>query len=1669
MIPIRHITRFCLSLLFGFQLVSRAYAQAAPEQQQSTGLRRPNAAEQEWMDKNLVRTHKVLINPLAAQRIKQEQGNNGPAVSSVEYGSEIPNQNSPVLETVAGSSILPSFVDNSTLPSFPPVRSQGSIGSCASFSTVYYVGTHMLGLVRGFNNKNDADNSTKLSPKWTYPMVNGGQDSGSWFTPTFDVLIKHGGATWADFPYSGINTPNSYREWCRDGTVWRKAIDFRFNQSGTVPDLDTPTGLNNLKTLLADGYCLLYATDIYGWQYTNISDDPATAADDAYAGKQACYVAKADSSGHAMTVVGYNDNIWVDINKNGVVDPGEKGALLICNSWGTGWKAGGFTWVAYDALKQVSTVPGADNSNRVPVWWDSQAYWINAKPNYAPKIMAQFTVNQLARNEINVTLGSSTTAQTSPTTFFYPGAIQSQGGAFAFDGTTTPVNGTFVFDFTDLVQPINKRYYLKVTDYSSGRITTVSDFRLIDAGGNTLAVASTGIPSVSDASTATPYLDFTYNPPVINSSSTTNAMIGAAFSYQVTGTGNPTSFGANGLPAGLRISTSTGLITGTPTQAGLFQVSLTANNANGSGVAVLSLTVSTSIIPAPTITSASTVTGNVGTPLTYTITANGSPTTFSAEGLSSDFSFSSTTGVINGIPTEAGIFTVLITANNAGGGGSKTLTLNIGAQPPSSPAITSPATATISAGSAFNYRIIATGNPTTYGADGLPGELSISPSTGLIQGTLTVARQYAITLRATNPQGTGYQLLTLTVLGDSSFGPPNDNFANRTVMIGTNIAVSGGNNNGTAQAGEPAHGGLPAQKSVWWTWTAPTTGQVTVSTAGSTFDTVLAVYTGSSVDHLTLIGSDDQSGGQNTSLLTFNAVAGFSYHIAVDGYAGDSGSIALSLKVVGGSTAAPVNDLFANRISLSGKAISTSEQNNNASAELNEPAHDGNPASHSVWWSWTAPDSGTVTLDTIGSSFDTLLAVYTGNTLASLHSVASDDQSGGNNTCLIHFLATAGTTYQFAVDGYNGGFGNIVLNLQMTDNIVVPPNDDFEERTALFGANILTTGTSVNATAESGEPNHSNYSPYHSVWWSWSAPQSGTVTIDTHGSTFDTVLAVYKGFNLGELVEVLSNDDANGENTSSVSFAASAGTPYQIAVDGFGGQSGGVTLSIQFHDGAPSNDQFQNRTLISGTNVVVNGFNADATAQAGEPQHAGRDATKSIWWTWTAPVAGRVTLATKGSTFDTLLDVYTGTTLANLVPVVSNDDYSGISSRVTFLAKAGQSYEISVDGYEGDSGDVHLSLEFAAGSGTFYETDFQGFTPGIDNIEDTEGWLGDGVTSGVSGIINGFPEFGQAGYLGFGIPRNQVISLYRSININPINQGTPFIVFSVDMEVVNSNNGHFDQFGFAIYNQNVDVLGSVIFDNSTRHILHFDGNSTHDTGHFFTNNVHYQLTVIMNFANRTWSGSMDGTKIFNNVAFNLPGFDMDLADIDPQWTVKSLATPGNNYLLFDNFSIVGSATASGPTIISEPQNVSIAAGGIANFSVNASGLAPFTYQWRWNNSNIQGQNGPSLSLLNVATNQFGDYSVVVSNFFGSAISRMAALTVTNIIDSSILNDTKYSSRGMQFQVSGGLGQTFKLDVSTDLVTWVEIATLFNQNGTLTYLDPTATNSVRRFYRLRQGK
>lgn len=125
----------------------------------------------------------------------------------------------------------------------------------------------------------------------------------------------------------------------------------------------------------------------------------------------------------------------------------------------------------------------------------------------------------------------------------------------------------------------------------------------------------------------------------------------------------------------------------------------------------------------------------------------------------------------------------------------------------------------------------------------------------------------------------------------------------------------------------------------------------------------------------------------------------------------------------------------------------------------------------------------------------------------------------------------------------------------------------------------------------------------------------------------------------------------------------------------------------------PGNDLFSNAAIIEGTQVVARASNENASREDGEPRHGGGSGGASIWWAWTAPETGEVTITTRGSEMDTLLGVYRGKSVGNLDLIAGNDDARGeVTSRVGFVARKGVTYFIAVDGYRGATGDVRLTL-----------------------------------------------------------------------------------------------------------------------------------------------------------------------------------------------------------------------------------------------------------------------------------------------------------------------------------------------------------------------------------------
>jgi uncharacterized repeat protein (TIGR03803 family) len=385
------------------------------------------------------------------------------------------------------------------------------------------------------------------------------------------------------------------------------------------------------------------------------------------------------------------------------------------------------------------------------------------------------------------------------------------------------------------------------------------------------------------------------------------------------------------------------------------------------------------------------------------------------------------------------------------------------------------------------------------------------------------------------------QFGTLT-FGASAAAPANDRFSNAEVISGSSGTTTGTTVGASKQAGEPDHAENPGGNSIWFRWTAPASGRFSFNTFGSSFDTLLAVYTGTSVDALTVVTNNDDYGFELTSEVSFQSTAGITYHFAVDGYDGTNGSVTLNWAP---EVAPPANDNFSNATVITGASGSVNANNSGATLEPGEPAHAADPGGRSVWFRWTAPATGQFSFDTMGSLVDTYLAVYTGGSVNALTQIAANDNFGGNFTSGVNFRATNGVTYFIAIDGYYGHTGPLVLNWLFE---VPPANDNFADAIVITGASGSVNATNTGATLEAGEPAHSADPGGRSVWFRWTAPVTAHFSFNTATSVLDTILAVYTGASLNALT-LIANDDFAGSFGSSVTFRATNGTTYFLAID----------------------------------------------------------------------------------------------------------------------------------------------------------------------------------------------------------------------------------------------------------------------------------------------------------------------------------------------------------------------------------------------------------------------------------------------------------------------------------------------------------------------------------------
>jgi alpha-tubulin suppressor-like RCC1 family protein len=377
---------------------------------------------------------------------------------------------------------------------------------------------------------------------------------------------------------------------------------------------------------------------------------------------------------------------------------------------------------------------------------------------------------------------------------------------------------------------------------------------------------------------------------------------------------------------------------------------------------------------------------------------------------------------------------------------------------------------------------------------------------------------------------------------------------------------------------------------------------------------------------------------------------------------------------------------------------------------------------------------------------------------------------------------------------------------------------------------------------------------------------------------------------------------------------------------------------------APGNDSFAARTALSGTSITVNGTNVAATAESGEPAHADQTASKSVWWSWTAPQSGRVNLDTFGSAFDTVLAVYTGTSLGSLKAIAFNDESSAEdTSEVSFVVVGGVSYAIAVDGYDGASGAVTLHLDFKPTSDLYF-ADFESWGSGTNFLAGHEGWLTTSATIGTSGVMANATTNAHTAWLGYGATQESSVSVWRPIGYDPLAGNTSVVNFSVDLTLFDSTNGQRDSFWFTLYNLQGQPLGSIVFDNASGCIFRYNEQSYYNVG-TFTRGAAYTLAVTMDFFNNVWSASLSGGYLFSGETINFLGRARSLGDLAISWVITTPGSPGNNYLLFDNYRVSVPSLPVAPNITTQPMDQTVIIGEMAIFTVTAAGAPEPQYRW----------------------------------------------------------------------------------------------------------------------------
>jgi len=362
------------------------------------------------------------------------------------------------------------------------------------------------------------------------------------------------------------------------------------------------------------------------------------------------------------------------------------------------------------------------------------------------------------------------------------------------------------------------------------------------------------------------------------------------------------------------------------------------------------------------------------------------------------------------------------------------------------------------------------------------------------------------------------------------------------------------------------------------------------------------------------------------------------------------------------------NDDFADALDISDDGLSYQFFPTGGTAESGEPPHAGTAASNSLWFKLSKPEDGVFRINDHGGSSNRRIAVYTGEQLDQLVSVAE-------GTDEVYFQTEANVQYSIAVDSdgyklidlyqYANGGGD-----EWSDADVLPSTLPLR----IHGNNIFATAAPTDEALSPYE------APSKTVWWKWTAPASGHIKLDPTSSTPAIFLRIYEQVGNGELTQISNN-------------TVTAGNHYYFYFDERDSGPGEIDCWLEWIPaGAPANDDIVNAIDLGNEPVVITGaWMFHATGQDTLPDEFIWQRT--AWWRWTCPESGDYILSALGTygmndTSIATFTIFTGTH-SNLTQLASSDQ------SFSFAATAGVEYYIRLHSYH-----AYINLSMYPGTGT---------------------------------------------------------------------------------------------------------------------------------------------------------------------------------------------------------------------------------------------------------------------------------------------------------------------------------------------------------------------------------